>query len=146
MLHFFGISDFNFCSFEHCYRLVEHSGCTKAEALEAASSRWNYRKCVPSCVLSKYLISDKIEVPSIFPNSEMVSCISRSFSKAKLFCQACPDLGLGGKKGEFGGEESVLPSLISGFWKSRSIMRKDSNNESFKTICEVKLKSKQIPF
>ena len=73
----------------------------------------------PSCVLSKHLIisviTDKIEVPSIFPNSEMVSCISRSFSKAKLFFQACPDLGLGGKKGEFGGEESVLPSLISGF-------------------------------
>ena len=50
-------------------------------------------------------------MPSIFPNSEMASSIRRSFSKVKLFFQACSDLGLGGKEGEFGGEEIVLPSF-----------------------------------
>ena len=58
-------------------------------------------------------------MPSIFPNSEMASSNRRSYSKVKLFFQACSDLGLGGNEGEFGGEEIVkdfLTGLPGGFW------------------------------
>ena len=58
-------------------------------------------------------------------------------SKEKSFFQACPDPRLGGKEGEFGGEEIVLPS--------RSIVPKEITKESFEFICQLKLKPKQIP-
>ena len=141
----FVILDFNFCSFEHCYRLVQHSGCTKAEALEAASSRWNYRKYAPRCVLSKHLITDKIEVPSIFSNSEMVSCIIRSFQRKNHSFRPAQILGLEAKKGSLEVRKLYFHLLISGFWRSRSIVPKEITKESFEFICQLKLKPKQIP-
>ena len=87
----------------------------------------------PSCVLSKHLIisviTDKIEVPSIFPNSEMASSIRRSFSKVKLFFQACSDLGLGGKEGEFVASELICGCLTLITTITSSYIVKEHNNE-----------------
>ena len=68
-------------------------------------------------------------------------------SKEKSFFQACPDPRLGGKEGEFGGEEIVLPSFNLRLLKIKiyRAYQKEITKESFEFICQLKLKPKQIP-